>query len=61
MSDLKEILLLVQLHHEKNPGHGVDCACQDEWIREIREMMRVQDHKLQRRIDYIIRASIDHR
>ena len=60
-SDLREILLLIQLHHNDNPDHGLNCACLDEWIGQIRRMTTVSDKGAQRRIDYVLRSACENR
>ena len=68
MSDLTETMLLIEIHHERHPDHGLDCACMDKYIGRLRKMFKVtntgadedtDDPKLQRRIDYVIRKAVE--
>lgn len=57
--DLSEIILMIKKHHRENRDHGINCACMDEWIRELRRATSAIDSQMQSRIDYVIRAAID--
>lgn len=59
MSDLREILLLVEIHHKKHPDHGLDCACMDKHIQQIRKLFQASDPIYQRRVDYVLRSAIE--
>lgn len=61
MNSLPEILALIEVHHKNNPDHGLDCACLDKYICQIRKMTTVKDPKAQRRIDYVLRSACEHR
>ncbi len=62
MSDLKEIILLIEIHDLSHPTHGLDCACLDRWIGQIRKMTTAQSSaKAQRRIDYVLRSACENR
>ena len=36
----KEISEWIDQHYRDNPSHGAGCACLDQMIREIRELLR---------------------
>jgi hypothetical protein len=63
MSDLREIILLIQIHHLKYPDHGLGCSCMDTFIRQVRQMTwchsDASDPALQLRVDYVIRKALD--
>lgn len=72
--DLTQVLSDITLHHTENPNHGVNCACMDQYIREFRKAITLQqeyvdaypgDSKelwpLQNRIDYVIQTALRNR
>lgn len=61
MSDLNEIILLVTLHHNRHPDHGLDCACMDKLIAQTRKLFEAKDPdpKVQRRVDYVLRSALE--
>lgn len=61
MSDLREILLLIQIHDLRHPDHGVNCACMDRWIIKIRSMTTMGNHRAQHRVDYVLRMVTENR
>jgi hypothetical protein len=61
MSDLKEILLKINIHHFNYPDHGVNCACMDNYIREIRQMTKASTMDVQLRVDHVLRAALENR
>lgn len=61
MTDLGKIILMITVHHEQNPSHGIDCACIDKRITEIRQLTRVhplEPKEVQQRVDYVIRQAL---
>lgn len=56
MSDLAEIILLIEVHHREHPKHGIDCACMDKFIGQVRKL--TESKEAQSRVDYIIGAAI---
>lgn len=66
MSDLEEIIHLIEIHHCKHPDHGIDCACMDRWIYKIRRMTEFKLQSsvgttAQQRIDYVLRKAVENR
>ena len=59
MSDLREIIVLIEIHHKNNPDHGLDCACMDHFIRQLREMFKATSSDCQSRVDYVLRSAVD--
>ena len=59
MSDLKEIILLIEVHQEIFPSHGFDCACMDKYIQSVRKMLKSDDNNSQNRIDYVVRTALN--
>lgn len=37
MADIKGLLEAAVAHCRENPTHGINCACTDRYIREIRQ------------------------
>ncbi len=58
---MQEIIDAIRIHHNENPTHGINCACMDKLIKNVRRMIHFEttDSRLQRRIDYVIRAAVE--
>lgn len=37
---LVDVLNAVKVHHNDNPTHGTNCACMDQFVRQVRAMVR---------------------
>lgn len=48
-------------HHRENPTHGIDCACMDAYIREVRKATNVDHPIMQSRVDYVLRKATENR
>ncbi len=59
MNDLAEILLLIKLHHGDNPDHGINCACMDKYIGQLRHLFKVDDLRMQQRVDNVVRLALE--
>ena len=48
-------------HHKAHPDHGLDCACMDRHIQQLRSILwgMTKDVNIQRRINYVIRAALE--
>lgn len=58
MSDLAEIILLIEVHHHKHPDHGINCACMDRHIQALRRLFETKYPEVQRRVDYVLQAAL---
>jgi hypothetical protein len=60
-NDINHIVAGVVLHHRDNPNHGINCACMDDAVRQIRELTTAVTPEEQRRVDYVLRAATENR
>lgn len=58
MSDLKEILMLIEIHHRQHSDHGDCCACMDKYIQMLRKLTETSK-EAQNRVDYFLRQALN--
>lgn len=61
MNDIKDIVLLIEMHHDDYPDHGTDCSCLDTYIQQARKLFAAKNKDAQCRVDYVLRSAIERR
>lgn len=58
---ITEIVADIVQHHRRYPNHGLDCACMDKYIQEVRLLTESNEpvRSFQNRIDYVIRSAMN--
>ncbi len=42
-----------------NPDHGINCACMDKYIGQLRHLFKVDDLRMQQRVDNVVRLALE--
>ncbi len=61
MNTVEDVLEWVRVHSRTHPTHGINCACLDQCIRELRVMTRCEFPNEQLRVDYVLRTALENR
>ena len=55
---LPDVLAAVERHHKEHTDHGINCACMDRHIQQVRKLFMAKNPDAQRRVDNVLALAL---